>query len=178
MTPWGIKFIARNRQGVEDNVLEVGSRIIRPGDDTKTIRGLFPNATRYVGTDVESGLSVDRVVSAYELTKLFPLASFDCVVSGDAIEHIEDWKRSLEQMWAVLKTKGLLLLTTVSRGKRRHNYPDDFHRWDLADFEKIFREQEIVALGRLNYFVGAAVIKKRDKLKLENVEVYRLPEGD
>lgn len=175
MTPWGIEFIRTNGRNVRGHVLEVGSKAYYSGHGHILLRTLFPDVDSFMGIDIEPGDNVDQVMSVLDLDHYFGPERFDCVLSGDALEHIEDWKTALQQMWTVLVHDGLLLFTTVAKGKRRHNYPNDYHRFSLADFEKIFIEEPIVALGRRGHFVGAAIRKKSVSLKLDNIEVLRVP---
>lgn len=117
-------------------VLEVGSY-----DVNGTIRDTLGIT---VGVDMREGPGVDIVVSAYSLVAEFGVESFDSVVSCDVLEHIEDWKLAMEQMWEVLKPDGFLLLTMANPDKGRHAYPDDYWRFTMEQFKKLFGDNEIV----------------------------------
>lgn len=54
----------------------------------------------------------------------FPDASFDCIVSQDTIEHVQDDGRFVSELTRVLKPNGLLILLTP-QGKGRGAIPDN-----------------------------------------------------
>ena len=144
-------FAALHKNRITGRVLEVGSF-----DVNGTIRDILPVT---VGTDMRAGPGVDVVLSAYSLVEHFGLESFDCVVSADALEHIEDWKTAMEQMWMVLKRGGVMLLTMANQDKGRHAYPDDYWRFPKDDFKRLFGSNEIVGEFYGGPSLGCCVIK-------------------
>lgn len=144
-------FAKKHRGRITGTVLEVGSFNVNGAlRDTLDVT---------VGIDMREGPGVDVVVSACSLVAEFGLESFNCVVSADALEHIEDWKLAMEQMWAVLKPNGVLLLTMANPDKGRHAYPDDYWRFPMADFKRLFGENEIVGEFYGGPSMGCCVIK-------------------
>ncbi len=97
----------------------------------------------YVGTDIEAGRFVDRVVSVYELVDTFGKESFDVVISTEMLEHVRDWRLAVDNMLSVLKPGGTLYVTTVSRGFIYHSFPHDFWRYEVEDLRKIFSDCQI-----------------------------------
>lgn len=145
------KFVIEHKGRITGSVLEVGSFNVNGA--------LRDNLPITVGIDMRDGPGVDIVVSAYYLVAQFGEASFDCVVSADALEHIEDWKTAMEQMWLVLKPNGVLLLTMANLDKGRHAYPDDYWRFTMDDFKKLFGANEIVGEFYGGPSLGCCVIK-------------------
>ena len=94
------------------DVLEVGSL-----DLNGSIKPLFVGCT-YTGIDLVEGPNVDLV--GHLLQHKFPLESFDVVVSLEAMEHDEAWDKSLREMFALLKPKGLLIITCATTGREEH----------------------------------------------------------
>ena len=62
------------------------------------------------------------------------------------LEHIRDWAKAVQNMKAMLKYGGIILITTRSVGFHVHGYPEDYWRFDKDDMKHIFSDFEIVAL--------------------------------
>ncbi len=123
------------------SVLEVGSRNVN-GSVRKDVMLLTPS--EYIGVDIESGDSVDQIVNAYDLVKVFGENRFDVVISTEMVEHVADWIKVIDNMKKVLKPNGVLLITTRDRNSGVHSYPEDHWRYEEEDFQEIFREFESV----------------------------------
>lgn len=95
------------------NVLEVGSY-----DVNGTVRGLFPDAARYVGVDLEEGSGVDRVAYGHQVTD--PDGSFDVAVSGECFEHDPHWRETFTNMVRLTRPGGVVAFTCASRGRPEH----------------------------------------------------------
>lgn len=120
----------------QGRVLDVGSY-----DVNGSLREVLPVT---VGVDMRKGPGVDEVCNATALTAHFGPESFDCVVSSEALEHMEHWDLSMRNMWDVLKPGGVFLLTMASTGKGRHAYPDDYWRFPMKKFLALFGENQII----------------------------------
>jgi hypothetical protein len=68
-------------------------------------------------------------------------------VTTETLEHIRDWKTAVHNMKRVLKPGGLLIITTRSFGFPFHCFPDDYWRYEVEDFQKIFGDLSIEALS-------------------------------
>ena len=113
-----------------------------------------------IGVDMRPGPGVDMVVNASDLVKEFGTESFDGVVSGDTLEHCEDWAATMENMWGVLKPSGALLVTLANPNKPYHGYPADFHRWPLDRFVKLFGKNHIY--GQFDENPSMGVVARKD----------------
>jgi SAM-dependent methyltransferase len=105
-------------------VLDVGSY-----DVGGSYRHLFDKSKfHYVGLDIEEGPNVDVVLkNPYDWTAI-ESDSFDIVISGQALEHIEFFWKTMEEMTRVLKKDGLLCLIAPN-GFGEHRYPVDCYRF-------------------------------------------------
>ncbi|MGH7721497.1 MAG: class I SAM-dependent methyltransferase [Candidatus Dormibacteria bacterium] len=130
MVAWLTAAMVRDKR-----VLEVGSRDVN-GSPRPQLASLQPAA--YVGVDLSEGPGVDLICSASELVERLGAASFDVVISTEMLEHCADWQLAVQQMSAVLRPGGWLLVTTRSPGFFRHEHPDDHWRFRIEDFERIF----------------------------------------
>lgn len=87
-------------------VLEIGSYTVNG-----SVRELFHDCD-YIGIDVATGPGVDLVCIAHDLHE--PDASFDVVVSTQALEHDMYHHLTLINAVQLLKPKGLMLLTCAT----------------------------------------------------------------
>lgn len=104
----------------KSTVLEVGSY-----DENGSVRPFFRG--RYVGVDMREGPGVDIVSYGWSLP--FRDQEFEVVVSTSTLEHDPAPWRTLEEMARVLESAGYMILTTVSIGYPRHDYPCDYWRF-------------------------------------------------
>lgn len=146
-----LDFARKHKGKIAGNVLEVGSYNVNG-----SIRDILPIS---VGTDMREGPGVDQVCSVSDLISTFGPESFDCVVSCDALEHIEDWEAALVNMWGILKPDGYLFLTMANMRKGYHGYPSDWHRWPMVDFCKLMGQNTIVDCFEAGPSQGVVVIK-------------------
>ena len=80
-----------------------------------TLKDLFTHSV-YIGVDIVSGSNVD-VVSHIKDIKL---DNFDMVVSGEMLEHDNTWRESLQKMYDVTKSRGLIAISCAGKGRAEH----------------------------------------------------------
>lgn len=124
-------------------VIEIGSM-----DVNGSLRSIAEahGPEHYVGVDIAEGPGVDEVCSVYELVDRFGPESFDLAVSSEMIEHVQDWRRAISQIKAILKPGGAVLITTRSYPFPYHDYPYDYWRFELDDMRTIFSDMKIEGL--------------------------------
>ena len=138
-----LEFVRANLQPDEvigRAVLEVGSLDVN--GSVRSIVNAYQPAS-YVGVDLREGPGVDAVCDATELVSRFGVNSFDLLISTEMLEHVRDWRVVVSQMKRVLKTYGVLLVTTRSRGFPYHGFPHDFWRYEPDDVEALFSDFQI-----------------------------------
>lgn len=116
-----------------NDVLEVGSYDVN-GSVRPHIESLQPR--RYLGVDASPGPSVDRVVDCERLTDEIA-GQWDVVVSTEMLEHVRDWRRCMQQLAAMVKIGGFLVITTRSPGFPYHPFPEDHHRYTHVQMQAI-----------------------------------------
>lgn len=79
-------------------------------------RDLFTDC-KYYGLDVGVGSNVDIVGKTHELRSPIP---FDTIISTEMLEHDKHWRESLRNMYDLLKSGGLLVLTCAGPGRAEH----------------------------------------------------------
>lgn len=139
-------------------VLDVGSY-----DVNGTLRPLIEKrGWSYLGLDLEAGPNVD-VVS--EEPYLYPFAggAFDVVVSAGTMEHVEALWYWIPELARMLRSGGLLALTTVWQCPE-HRYPRDCWRIlpdgmrFLFDEAEALRDYRIVKMDTGD--LGASAVKR------------------
>ncbi|MFN4214421.1 class I SAM-dependent methyltransferase [Exiguobacterium sp.] len=122
---YGSQLIAKQlKQSVKEVVaLDVSEETIQYA------RGRYhhPNVTYDVG-------------DVLDLTLPKRLGQFDCIVSFETIEHVVDFEGFMQNVWALLKPGGTLVLSTpFGRGfGQPTNEPFHAHQFTEAEFEMLF----------------------------------------
>lgn len=161
-------------------VLEVGSRYVN-GSARPFIERFFP-PKEYIGIDTDPGRFVDLVLPAERIVEALGTEAFDAVVSTELVEHVMDWRRIIDNMKTVLKPGGSLFLTTRSFGFPYHGHRDDFWRFELTDFARIFDDFHIVSLEKDEAEPGVCLKARKpasysDPKDLSEIALYSLVLG-
>lgn len=121
------RFVAdhlESSRGRRLEILDVGSQ-----DVNGSYRPLFGDpAWRYIGADMVAGKNVDIVLRDVYSWRALRSASFDVVVSGQTLEHVEYPWMTVMEVARVLKPAGICCLIAPSAG-REHRYPLDCWRF-------------------------------------------------
>lgn len=129
--------------------LNANSKILDIGCGTKPYFPIFAEITKqYVGIDLHGSPQVDIVA---DLSKPIPFSDsyFDMVISTQVLEHVENPRRLVEEMYRVCRTNGIVFVS-VPFVWEIHNYPKDFWRFSeqgLALLFEKFRHIEIKRYG-------------------------------
>jgi SAM-dependent methyltransferase len=120
------------------NVLDVGS--FRVGKDP-TYKELMPVAWKYTGLDIEKGDNVDVV--AISPTRFgFERDTFDLVISGQTLEHVEFPELWVAEIFKVLKAGGRAIIIAPSAGKI--HYRPDYRRILPDGMESLFKRNGFI----------------------------------
>lgn len=113
-------------------ILDIGSQDVR-NDDAYTYKALLRNEDgqgewSYIGCDMVPGKNVDVVLESVYHWSRFRTESIDCVISGQALEHIEFFWLTFLEIFRVLKQGGVCCIIVPSAGPE-HKYPLDCYRY-------------------------------------------------
>jgi SAM-dependent methyltransferase len=139
-------------------VLEVGARDVN-GSLRSWIESLDPAS--YFGVDILPGTGVDRIGRVEVLLADEGPDRFDLIIATEVVEHVHDWRAAFDNMKAVLKPQGLLLLTTRSPGFPLHGYPSDYWRYEASDIGQILADCIVEALERDPSEPGVFVLARK-----------------
>ena len=107
-------------------ILDLGSQIVRKQPEG-SYSPLFTNPKWHcLGADIVDGDNVDVVIEPYKFP--FPSNSFDVVISGQTIEHMEFPWIWFKELARVLKKGGLTCIITPAV-IHEHKYPIDTYRY-------------------------------------------------
>jgi len=119
------KFVSGYLNAIQPlKILDVGS-----SGHTGTYKELFNNPLwTYEGTDIHPGPNVDFVMAQY----IIPVErdTYDVVISGQTMEHVEYFWLWIKELVRVLKPGGILFLTTPGSGPI-HRDPIDCWRFHV-----------------------------------------------
>jgi SAM-dependent methyltransferase len=159
-------------------VLEVGS-YDRNGSLRSAVESLGPAS--YIGVDLTMGPCVDEVCAAGALLERFGPNAFDVVICTELMEHMRDWQQGIHNLKGVLRPRGVLILTTRSKGFPYHGYPYDFWRFELDDMAAIFGDFEVVTLEDDPVMPGVLLKARKpdpwSERELSSYEIYSILSG-
>lgn len=131
------KYLQKNGR-----VLDVGAL-----DINGCYRELFPD-WKYVGADKNPGKNVDVIL---EEKWKFKTGSFDAVISGQTLEHVENDVAVVSEIARVLKKGGHFCVIVPSRGPQ-HNEPD-YRRYTEESLKELLENSGLHVLEVYTVFV-------------------------
>lgn len=125
-------------------VVEIGSLNING-----SVRQFFENPVCYIGVDLAAGRDVDVVCEGQRYAG--ETGAFDCAISTECFEHNPEWVATFWNMWRMLKSRGLFVLTCATAGRKEHGTARttpqdspftvargwDYHNLTEGDFRRI-----------------------------------------
>lgn len=133
-----LEFIRKNlsEEDIRDkSVIEVGALDVN-GSARLIVEAFHPSC--YIGVDIEKGAGVDEICDARHLVNRFGQNRFELLIATELLEHVKNWRKVVSNFKNVIKPKGLIFITTRSKGFVYHGYPLDFWRFEGSDIEDIF----------------------------------------
>lgn len=161
--------------GEKIRVLDLGSYNVNG-----CYRELMSEEFEYCGIDIEKGPNVDIVLKDAYNWESIETGSYDVVISGQALEHIEYPWLSMRELTRVLKSDGIMCIIAPHTA-REHKYPYDCWRFYSDGLPALAKWCDLELLhssvaGVPDYFVNEAwddtsndavmIAKKPGKYKL------------
>jgi|SRR3989344_9310097 len=168
-----------------DNVLEVGCAsgeyISYYSERCKKIFGIDPNEDLIKKAKLDYPKIDFRIGSAENIP--FKDKIFDVVILGDVLEHVNNEAKSLNEIYRVLKSEGILILTVPHKGlfsfmdvdnyswyyrklfmieTKKPGYENKHKHYSLKDLENLFLNKfEILNIYRSSLFLIPFVLNLR-----------------
>jgi len=153
-------------------VADIGSQVVAEQTDFLSYKQLF-ESYQYYGVDVVAGDNVDILLrNPYNWNEI-KSNTFDVVVSGQALEHVEYTWVTILEIARILKEGGLCCLVVPSQGYK-HSYPLDCWRFfddGLVALAKWARLEVLDVYTQTDEVEGAI----RDPVWQDSVIVMRKP---
>jgi len=111
-------------------IYEFGSLQIEGQEGFANLRLFFPNK-KYIGADLQHGIGVDVILSLYSVD--LPSNSVGTVLVMDTLEHVEYVRKSISEVYRILKPDGIFILSSVMNFPI-HDYPHDYWRFTPEAF--------------------------------------------
>lgn len=131
-------------------IFEIGSLQVPGQEGYADLRPFFKGKT-YVGCDIRQGLGVDRIENVEKLTLDDETVGTFIIV--DTLEHIENPRRALEEIYRALKRNGMVIMSSVQNFPI-HDYPADFWRFTLECFNLLLKNFPSKSKNELVSFFG------------------------
>jgi SAM-dependent methyltransferase len=133
-------FIERHADKLGDDVLEVGSRMTRPGSWWIVNRDLARG--QWLGIDMQPGHGVDLVADIHDLPADWG-GRFSGVLCSEVLEHVARPWVALPKLRAVIRPGGWIVVTTLFAFPE-HGFPDDFYRYSQSGLRLLLEDAGFV----------------------------------
>jgi SAM-dependent methyltransferase len=153
-------FMAKAKSLVAPRVLELGVRQAIAGRSTRKDQW-FPNASEYVGSDIEAGQDVDVVADVHRLTKYLGSETFDIVLTEAGFEHFKYPHLAAHEIMKVLRPGGLLFIQTHQTFPI-HAVPYDYFRFSTDALRSLFGTKMGMKVHVVGYASPAAIYSHVD----------------
>ena len=155
------RFVARCAELPAPSVLELGTLQSRPGRSTMH-RDWVPNASEFLGTDIQDGPDVDIVADLHRLTDVVGVERFDVILSCSTFEHLKYPTVAAHELMKALKVGGVLYVQTHQTFPL-HGYPNDYFRFSRDALASLFGTQMGFEVVATNHDFPARVYSRRDR---------------
>jgi len=99
------------------------------------LRPLFKNK-EYIGCDMREGPGVDKILNLHTIE--LPSESVGMALCFDTLEHVENPRKALEEIYRILKPDGIVAISSVMNFPI-HDYPNDYWRFTPEAFKSILK---------------------------------------
>jgi SAM-dependent methyltransferase len=128
---------------VEEPIYEFGALQLPGFEEFANLRSFFKGKS-YVGCDMREGRGVDKVLNLHEID--VPDESVGTVISCDTLEHVEFPHKALSEIHRILKSGGIVFLSTVL-DFRIHDSPADYWRFTPDGLRSLLKPFSFVFVG-------------------------------
>jgi SAM-dependent methyltransferase len=153
-----LNLLRININEIKGKYVKQGSVIVDVGCGSKPYISIFePLNVKYIGVDLAENKLADLFIGPNNTIPLQDCYA-DLVLSTQVLEHIEEPLKYLSECRRILKTDGVLVLSTHGYWSY-HPSPEDYWRWTRSGLRTLFKEAhfEIIESRGLMGIVPSAV---------------------
>lgn len=162
----------------DSSILDMG---FGEGYGTANLSSYFKNV---VGLEVEEK-AVQHAIKQYQSENChyriydgrevpFENESFDGVTSFQVIEHVKDNVRYVREAWRVLKTGGVLILTTPNRALRLEAGQKPWNRFHLREYDAVELRAVLTKTFREVKIYGIYGNEKLQEMELARIKIAKI----
>ena len=133
------QFLTRAAEMEKPRVLELGTKRSYAERSTRH-DSWVPNASEFIGSDVEEAVDVDAIADVHKLSQAFGDESFDIILSCSSFEHFKYPLLAAHEVMKTLKIGGLLFIQT-HQSYPLHSAPYDYFRFSRDAITALFGTQ-------------------------------------
>lgn len=159
-------FIQQCRMIPHPKVLELGTKRSIPDRSTRHDEWI-PNASKYIGTDIQEGIDVDIVADVHRLTQVTGKEEFDVIISCSTFEHFKYPHLAAHQIMKAMRLNGLLFIQT-HHSYPLHAYPHDYFRFSRKALAGLFGTQMGFNVISTDYEFPAKIVSDRENSLAED----------
>jgi SAM-dependent methyltransferase len=130
---------------IKEPIYEFGAFQVSGQEGFADLRPYFPNK-KYVGADMRLGTGVDVVLDLHNIA--LQDESVGTVLCFDTLEHVEDPRKAINEIYRILKPGGILAISSVMYCPI-HDYPSDYWRFTPEAFKSIMKPFKTTFVGAL-----------------------------
>jgi SAM-dependent methyltransferase len=127
--------LAKTTLPIRGPIYEFGAFQVTDQIGFADLRPLFPGVD-YVGCDMREGVGVDRVLDLHAID--LPGESVGTVLCFDTLEHVEDPRKALQELYRILEPEGIAVISSVMNFPI-HDHPHDYWRFTPEAFRSILK---------------------------------------
>ena len=123
---------------------------------------------KYVGTDMRKGIGVDLILDLHNIN--LKSGSVGTALVMDTIEHVEFIRKAINEVYRVLKEKGILIMSSAMNFPI-HNFPNDYWRFTPEAFKSLLKNFEMSFVnfkGKENFPHTIIGIGFKSKINIDN----------
>lgn len=133
---WHLTSLRITIENILNNFNNKFDKVLDYGCGNKPYKELFTGVcNNYFGADLQGNNFAEIIINT-DGTLPTENQTFDCVLSSQVLEHVENPLLYLAEAYRVLKEDGLIILSTHGYWQY-HPDPNDFWRWTSAGLKKI-----------------------------------------
>lgn len=130
------RFLTHAAEMNGPRVLELGTRRTYAERSTRH-DDWIPNASEFIGTDLEMDIDVDAAADVHKLSEAFGTESFDVIISCSSFEHFKYPQLAAHEIMKTLKIGGILFIQT-HHSYPLHAAPYDYFRFSTEALAALF----------------------------------------